>query len=362
MSGQEIYWLWLSRLGLGLKKAAELSQLFDYPEELYKSSQSDLMYLGVDSATTRILSDKDLSRANSILDDCARSGVDLLCLDDENYPALLKEIIDFPLVLYTKGNRELLSSPLPLAMVGSRKPSVYASKTAQKFSFDIASAGMVVVSGMARGIDTICHKGALRAGKPTVAVLGCGADVTYPSENFDVKLAIEQEGCIVSEFPPGTPPLHSNFPVRNRIISGISLGTFVLEGTLKSGSMITVRLAQEQGREVFTIPTNIDNIRGEGNNMLLQQGAKMVLKVSDVLEEFALSYTERVNEVLSEREKNYDVLEQDIIDVLTSSIPVNIDEICRLTRQSAGIVNSKLTLLEVNGRVRRLPGKNYVLK
>lgn len=362
MSGQEIYWLWLSRLGLSLRKAAELSGLFDYPEELYKASQSDLMFLGVDKTAVRLLANKDLSKANSILDSCEKSGIDLVCFDDENYPSLLKEIIDFPLVLYTRGRKELLASPLPLAMVGSRRPSVYASKTAQRFSYDIASAGMLVVSGMARGIDTICHKGALRAGKPTIAVLGCGADVTYPTENEEIKRVIEQQGCVVSEFPPGTPPLHTNFPVRNRIISGISLGTFVLEGTLKSGSMITVRMAQEHGREVFTIPTNIDNIRGEGNNLLLQQGAKMVLKVSDVLEEFALSYTERVNEVLAEREKSYDTLEQAIISVLTSSIPISVDEICRLTKQGAGVVNSKLTLLEVNGRVRRLPGKNYVLK
>lgn len=362
MNGQEIYWIWLSKLGLSLKKMAELATLFDYPEELYKASHSTLLYLGVDNATVKILANKNLSKANAILEYCTNNNIQLLCFGDDEYPELLKEIIDFPIVLYVKGDKSVMSSTLPLSMVGSRRPSIYATKTAEKFSFDIASSGMTIVSGMARGIDTICHKGAIRAGKPTIAVLGCGVDVTYPAENEDIKLAIEQNGCVISEFPPGTPPLHTNFPVRNRIISGISLGTFVVEGTLKSGSMITVRMAQEQGREVFTVPTNIDNIRGEGNNLLIQQGAKMVLKVSDVLEEFALSYTDRVNEVLSDREKTYDVLEQSIIDVLNNSVPVNVDEICLVTKQSASVVNSKLTLLEVNGRVKRLPGKNYVLK
>lgn len=362
MADKQLYWLWLSCSGLGTLKQLEAFRAFGVIENLFAADAAELTRQALDKSIVSKLSLKNLDKAKGILSECAAKDIQVLCYDDPDYPALLKKTIDPPVVLYVRGHLDNMADELPLAMVGTRSPSVYASQIAQQFSYEIASGGLTIVSGMARGIDTLCHRGALRAGKRTIAVLGCGVDIAYPSENSELKRIIEANGAVVSQFPPGTAPHAGNFPLRNSIISGLCLGVFVLEGTLKSGTMITVKLANEQGREVFALPTNIDNIRGTGNNLLIQQGAKMVLRVSDIFEEFALSYTDRMQNSISKSKKLKDPSQQLIVELLNPSVPVQIDDICRRANMSAAAVNSALTMLELSGSVSRLPGKKYILK
>ena len=351
-----LYWIWLTQSGLNPIRQRELLTLFGAPKEIYECTSNEYTLKNIDKRDFSHIKNKSLNKATSIWEECLNNNIHLLTYHDENYPELLKQIPDPPMVLYFRGN--LGNDSFPLAMVGTRYPTVYANKMAQKFSLELANAGMTIVSGMARGIDTICHSGALKAGKRTIAVLGCGVDVTYPAENEELKKVIEGNGAVISEFPPGTPPHAGNFPIRNRIISGLSIGTFVIEGSIKSGTMLTVRHALEQDRDVFTIPTNLDNLKGGGNLIMLQQGAKLVMTASDILEEYALNYTEQLVTALAPEMGEKDP----ILAALHNSIPMNIDQICKATSLSASVANSMITMLELSGKVVRLPGKCYILR
>ena len=203
------------------------------------------------------------------------------------YPRPLKEIFDPPILLYARGRVELLSGH-NLAVVGSRRPSPYGMSVAQKLGRELVQTGLVVVSGMARGVDSLAHRGALDAGGNTIAVLGCGVDVVYPRENEKLAQRIVERGLIVSEFRLGSTAFPQNFPIRNRIISGVSLGVIVVEGAQYSGSLITARLALDQGREVFAVPGNIVSKQSWGPNLLIKQGAKLVQEPTDVLEDLPL--------------------------------------------------------------------------
>jgi len=357
-----LYYVWLSCLNLIPEKRVEVLNEFGSPKKAFEASADEIHLSNLCSNTKNVLLQKNLSVAHTVIEDSNQKDISIIPLGDPRYPKLLSEIIDPPIVLYVKGIIPDTSFFPPIAMIGTRNPSVYAVKMAKKFSYDIALGNMLVVSGLARGIDTLCHRGALTANKPTIAVLGCGPDVVYPSENSEIQRLISENGAIISEFPPGTAPHAMNFPLRNRIISGLSLGVFVIEGTPKSGTMITIRTATEQGRQVFTIPTNLDNPKGLGNLLLLQQGTKLVTNVTDIFEEFLLNYPEQIINAMGnpESKTNLSSTQQNILEIIQPSTPIHIDEICRKVGQSAAEINVNLTMLELEGLITRLPGKTYI--
>lgn len=286
-------------------------------------------------------------------------NLNVLTFDDIAYPDLLKNIYDPPSILYFKGNPDVLSKR-SIAIVGTRKPTSYGVATAERFAKELASLGFVIVSGFAYGIDTTAHRGALQAGGETVAVFGCGLDVIYPAENICLAEEIEDSGCMISEFPPGTQTSTWTFPQRNRIISGLTLGTIVVEGTQDSGSLITAKSALEQGREVFAVPGAVESENSRGPHWLIKQGAKLVESVEDILDELNIfipkehlnkDKVEKDLSGLSEREKQiYDILKQGAL---------QIDSFSEKTNLPQQDVSSILMMLEIKGFIKQFPGKVF---
>jgi len=292
----------------------------------------------------------------------------LLSCNDLNYPQLLKQQHTYPMMLYVMGN-PLLLKDIQIAMVGSRNPTPTALETANQFAYYLAQNGMVITSGLALGIDASSHKGALQANGKTIAVAGTGIDRVYPAKHKDLAHQIVENGAIVSEFPLGTAPLRANFPKRNQIISGLSVGTLVVEAALKSGSLITARLAMEQGREVFAIPGSIHNPLAKGCHLLIKQGAKLVENAQDIVEEIQpLSFA---SSVLQQNEHNIEQQRQVIDSTLPKNQklllqyiddnPVTIDQLQNRCNISIDEVNSLLVLLEIQGYVKSMPGGKIVL-
>jgi len=281
----------------------------------------------------------------------AQDGCLILPLDDPRYPPLLREIHDAPPLLFLRGDPELLQDP-QLAMVGSRNPSIQGRETATEFARSLASTGMVVTSGLAMGIDAASHQGALGGSGGTIAVFGTGPDRVYPAKNR--RLAhdiVDQGGLLLSEYPPGTDPLPGNFPRRNRIISGLSLGTLVVEAALRSGSLITARLATEQGREVFAIPGSIHNPLARGCHQLIRQGAKLVETAQDILEELAPQLRTALREsASSEVPAGPDEEYRGLLACLDDA-PSSVDLLVRRSGLTAEAVSSMLLLLELQGYV-----------
>jgi DNA processing protein len=287
----------------------------------------------------------------------------LLSLTDAEYPPLLKQIADPPIALFVRGDASLLSEP-QLAMVGSRNPSVEGRRNAEEFAEYLARCGLVITSGMALGIDAASHKGALKGGK-TVAVWGTGLDKAYPPRNRELAEEIIAKGAVVSEFPPGTPPLPMHFPRRNRIISGLSVGTLVVEAAKQSGSLITARTASEQGREVFAIPGSIHNPVARGCHRLLRDGAKLVESAGDILEELAplLGLTAAPLLAPAAVEGSADAPPQDPeYALLLNSLdfaPTSVDSLVERTGLTPDVVSSMLLMLELQGHVEASPGGRY---
>jgi DNA processing protein len=282
------------------------------------------------------------------------------------YPALLKQLSDAPVALYLHGDPNALSLP-QLAIVGSRNPTPSGSETAHEFAALLSRSGVVITSGLALGIDTASHAGALRAGGKTIAVCGTGLDVVYPSSNTALAERIATHGALVSEFPLGTPPMKANFPRRNRIICGLSLGTLVVEAALRSGSLITARLAAEQGREVFAIPGSIRNPQARGCHQLIRQGAKLVETARDIFEELrpltgALAAFEDAPKP-ADREPKTDGLLHKGHEILLDALgfePAGVDLLVERTGLRADEVASMLLILELEGRVESYPGGLYL--
>ncbi|MBR3894912.1 MAG: DNA-processing protein DprA [Clostridia bacterium] len=283
-----LFWVWLAeRLGAANRDFPKLIAMYGNPYELFHAEEGELERIeGIHSRTAELLSNKSLDAATKILDTCERLGIGILPYGDRNYPLSLRELRDPPIVLYYTGELLEFSDLLCIGMVGTRRMSEYGLGRAYKLSYEIAAAGAAIVSGMAAGIDGVCAAAALAAGGKTVAVLGCGLDVVYPKHHRRLMGEIAKRGLIVSEYPPGTPPNHYQFPVRNRIISGLSQGTVVIEAGIGSGSLITARNAILQGKDVFTVPANIDSPGAEGTNGLLRDGAHPVLESEDVLRRY----------------------------------------------------------------------------
>lgn len=289
-------------------------------------------------------------------------GVCVLTIDDEHYPEALREIPDAPAVLYVRGNSSVLKDP-SVAIVGSRHASLYGLGIAQKFAMELAQSGLTIVSGLARGIDTAAHQGALKANGVTVAVLGCGLSHIYPLENKKLSQAIAEGGAVISEFPMETPPASFNFPRRNRIISGLSKGVVVVEAALKSGALITSDFALEQGREVFAVPGRAGELGSEGTNKLIKQGAKLTTCVEDILEELAPGLQEyRPSAPVSKENIVSDVELTPEERVVCSSVndePVHLDELAGKTGLTVTQAALVLFQLELKKLVRQLPGQKY---
>lgn len=282
----------------------------------------------------------------------------VVTLTDEEYPVLLREIADPPLVLHVRGDRSLLATP-SVAVVGSRRASPYGELAAEKLTATLARAGLSIVSGLARGIDATAHRACLDAGGRTIAVLGTGIDVSYPRSNDHLRRRIERDGLVVSEFPPRTPPRPENFPMRNRVISGLALGTVVVEASQRSGSLITARMAAEQGREVFAVPGQIFAPGSEGGHRLIQSGAKLTHDAVDVLEELNLE------PLLDTPESPPDPLpadtgERETLRLFRVAEPLHADAIPEKSGRSLQELAAVLLQLEMDGWIRALPGGRWM--
>lgn len=292
------------------------------------------------------------------VDNLNRMDVSAVTLDSPEYPAMLRQIADAPAVLYVKGSLKG-DDKFAIALVGPRKPTPYGSSVAEGLSTGLAESGFTVVSGMARGIDTIAHVSSIRTGGRTIAVLGSGIDMPYPPENRGLMKKIADSGCVVSEFPLGTKPLRENFPARNRVISGLSLGVVVVEATRDSGSLITAGCALEQNREVFAVPGNINSLNSAGTNELIRKGAKLVQTPEDIIEELApvlkgyIKKRERPGIEITGEDKK-------VCDILTGE-PKHIDVISRELAVSSAKALAVLLSLELKGIVKQADGKRFYL-
>lgn len=413
-----VHWLWLAtRPGLSDRNKAQLLRYFRDAEDIYYADAEACSVAEDLSQEARdALLDKSLSRANSILEECNRKNIHILTYQDAAYPSRLRNIADPPMVLYYKGILPDFDNLPLIAVVGTRKATPYGLTTAKRMGYQIASCGGVVVSGIATGIDAMAMQGALSADRCVIAVLGCGVDVVYPASNRSLYADTERYGCLLSEFVPGTEPMKWNFPKRNRIISGLCCGVLVIEAPERSGALSTARHAAEQGRDVFVVPGNIDMPSCVGSNALLRDGAIMVGSGWDVMSEYAAQYPDRIQdrckpgrqlaypdeiqrlaekpetqlpkvaqkasifgrgkekkkkEIDTEQSSHYidaevkrpPMTEQEqTILALVQQGKTLVDDIIADSNMPAGAVLAVLTMLEVKGILKRLPGKRVELK
>jgi DNA processing protein len=350
--------------GLGLRSANNLIKHFKIPERVFEASRNELEALGIPTdVSDDILSLKSAERADLEAAKAEKLGVTIVDILDSRYPPLLREIFDPPIVLYLRGKR--WDADLPqVAVVGTRRPTGYGLNCAERLAEDLAARGLAVTSGLARGLDAAAHRGALRAGI-TYAVFGSGLDFVYPKENRELADLVEQNGAIISEFPLGTPPSPQNFPIRNRIIAGMSLGVTVVEAAEYSGSLITVRLALEGGREIFAVPGNITSPNSFGPHVLIRQGAKLVTSWQDIVEELPHPIREKIFAPLVAKmqelpEPELDEAEAKVWRALSLQEPVSIDTLLSKLPLATSEVYSALLALETAEHIRQLPGKKYI--
>ncbi|MBN1103727.1 MAG: DNA-processing protein DprA [Deltaproteobacteria bacterium] len=355
-------WLSLHLIqGLGNVGFRNLLSRFGTPDSVFQAPLRELMEVeGVRAETAeRILKRQYSAQPAWVLKEVERKGARLVCFEDREYPLALKEIHDPPMVLYVKGGK-ISPKTTFVAVVGSRNPTPYGLKAAESIGQGLARRGQGVVSGMARGIDAAAHWGALTNDGFTVAVLGTGIDVVYPVSNLKLHEKIVEKGAVITEFPPGTPPEPRNFPIRNRVISGLSRAVVVVEATMKSGSLITAAVALEQGREVFAVPGSVASFKSTGCHFLIKQGARLVENADDILEELGLHFARAPR---SDAEGTlWPILKGDekAIYELLGDYPIHIDEIVRGGRFRPGEALSILLKMELKGLVRQLPGKMFV--
>jgi DNA processing protein len=361
--------------GLGIRGCHKLIEHFGSPQAAYMASLTELESCGVPARVAQAIFAQDaLKGAEREVEQVGKADCHLIAFDSEDYPPILKQIPDAPLLLYVRGDAKVLAQ-YAVAVVGSRRPSAYGSSVAHRLAHDLARRQLVVVSGLARGVDSAAHHGALEAQGKTVAVLGSGIDVIYPRENKRLADEIAKSGAVISEFPLGTGPTPENFPIRNRIISGLSLGVVVVEAAEYSGSLITARLALEQNREVYAVPGNITSAQSFGPNHLIKQGAKLVDQWMDVIEEFPPEVRTQLlppdeateGEPMGTQAANLFAAsltpeQKAVFEVLRADQALFVDDIVSGTRVSHPRVLSALLQLEMNGLIRQLPGKNFIRK
>ena len=412
-----VHWIWLAtRPHVSDRLKAVLLQHFSDAEDIFYASEEDYRIAeGLTQEGLEALMDKNLTSARKILSECDEKQIHILTIRDAAYPSRLRNIPDPPVVLYYKGRLPQFDSLPLIAVVGTRKATAYGLTTAKRVGYQIAACGGVVVSGMAYGIDGMAMQGALTADAMVIGVLGCGVDVVYPQSNRALYADLSRHGCLLSEFAPGTEPFKWNFPRRNRIISGLSCGVLVIEAPEGSGALITARQAAEQGRDVFAVPGNIDMPSCAGSNALLRDGAIMASTGWDVVGEYKDQFPEKIqnrckpglqlaypDEIAKAAEQenplpkvaqkpktpkgkkekkkkeidnsqscqysdatnNHPPLsdhEQLVFSLVKEGMTL-VDDIIAHTQLPAGAILASLTMLEVKGLVRRLPGKRVTLK
>ena len=355
------YWIGLKSVsGVGNVTFCRLLERFDTPAAVMAAPERELTSVrGVTPVVAAAIRGEGWKRfADEEYKRLTACGARIVTFIDADYPKSLFEIPDPPPLIYVRGR---LPSAYSIAMVGSRRATSYGLQTASRLAGDLARAGVAVVSGMARGIDTAAHKGALDADGPTIGVLGCGVDVVYPPENRKLFDQMAEKGCLVSEFPLSTLPLAENFPRRNRIISGLTRGVLVVEAAEKSGSLITAQYALEQGRDVFAVPGPISYPSNRGSNRLIKQGAKLVDCVEDILEELpcgSASVSPESRTVASRPSFSLTPKEAAIYELLARGA-LHVDDIIAQTELTAADVSSMLLHLELKGAVLPLPGAHY---
>jgi len=381
----DLHWLALRMTpGLGTRTAVQLIETFQTPEGVFRASRSELEAAGISSGLAQSISsgcafDDAVTQQQKL----AEAGAVAVPFTDPRYPPRLKDIFDPPPLLFARGNVDLLQE-LAIGIVGTRRPTAYGTTVASRLAKDLACAGLTIASGMARGIDTAAHRAALEVGRGsgggTIAVFGCGVDEVYPSENRKLAEQIAKDGLILSEFPMATPPYPQNFPIRNRIISGMSLGVLVVEGGQYSGSAITAKLAAEQNREVFAVPGNITSKMSWGPNLLVKQGAKLVQEWNDVVVELkaddrrrlAAQCRNRLNLKEDFGDESKDPAQSSlaygpegssrtVLQHLKPDAPVTLDYLVEtLHGTSPSEIIAALFELELAGLVRQLPGKSFI--
>ena len=381
------YWLWLTELpGLTNQTRLALLRHFPTPEDVYYADPEEVLLTeGITREQAKLLEDKDCSGADRILADCQRLDLDLLTIQDAGYPNRLRNIYDPPCLLYVRGRLPAFDDEASIAVVGTRDCTPYGISSAEKLGYGLAAGGAVVVSGLARGVDSAALRGALRAGGTVTAVLGNGLDVVYPPENQYLYEDVAAAGALISEYPPGTPPEAKHFPVRNRIMSGLCLGTLVVEAPARSGALITAGTALEQGRDVFAVPGPIDAPASVGCNRLIRDGAGLVSDAWDILGEYeprfpdklrregaretpaVLGYQARqktepkpVPPSVSLSHNDYSLTDDQIclLRALTEE-PMLVDDLIELTDIPTRRVLSALTVLEIEHLVTQHSGKRY---
>jgi len=344
-----------------LVTAQKMTAHFPDLEEIFRASSKKLEAVGASAAEAAALtSPRTIERAAKTLAWLDKEGYFLVTLEEPAYPAILREIFDPPFVLYGAGCPDALYEPA-VAVVGARRPTPAGRAAAERLARDLAASGLVVVSGLARGIDSIAHWGALESGR-TVAVLGSGLDDIYPQENKGLFRKVAETGAVITEFAPEAPPLPFHFPLRNRIISGLSLATVVVEATRQSGSLITARLSLEQNRDVMAVPGSPSSDLSRGTNWLIKSGAKLVETWEDVVEELPSPLRERFLSHRETEKKKMPTLSSDekkVFDRLSVETPVHIDDLVEAVDASVSELLGVLLNLELKGLVRQAPGKLF---
>jgi DNA processing protein len=374
----ELYWLALKLVpGLGTRKSVQILQQFRTPQAIFRATRHELEGGGLPGSIAQTIeSGCTFEDAVEQQEKMVACGAMLIPISDPRYPARLKEIFDPPIALFVRGRAELLDS-IMLGVVGTRRPTAYGVAATERLSADLAQAGLTITSGMARGIDTAAHRSALSVGGDTVAVFGCGVDLVYPAENRKLAEELSNKGLLVSEFPMGAPAYPQNFPIRNRVISGMSVGVMIVEGAQYSGSAITARMALDQQREVFAVPGNITSKVSWGPNLLIKQGAKLVQEWNDVLVELPAATRReliakaqaRSDGQMSLENKDEDTVPgegpgqigRELLHGIKMDVPIHVDELLEtFEAYSSSEIIAALFELEMLGLIRQLPGKNFV--
>jgi DNA processing protein len=353
------YWIGFTRIpGIGKVRISLLKKHFGSLARAWAAPRSELLRAGLDSGTTENLiagrSGIDLDHDLSLIE---KYKIKVITFESPDYPVLLKETHDHPAVLYVRGTLAAADAD-SVAVVGTRKATSYGRQVTEDLVSSLALNGITIISGLARGIDTIAHRAALEAGGRTIAVFACGLDIVYPPENLKLAKDILENGALVSEHPLGTKPKPENFPRRNRILSGLSLGVLVVESGEKGGALITASFAVDQNREVFAVPGSILSGMSRGPNRLIQDGAKLVRNHLDILEELRLPVVSRQIEM---KNPLTPIGNESIIIKCISEEPAHVDEICRSSGLDTSIVVSCLAIMELNGLVRQTGGMTYAL-
>jgi len=345
---------------IGPQRIKKLLAYFENLENAWQASQNELEKAGLEEELAQEICSQRLSiNPDQELEKIQKEGLSAITILDENYPPILKEIYDPPSLIYIKGNL-LPQDERAIAIVGTRNPSAYGQQAAAFLAGQIAQAGLTIVSGLARGIDTLAHLAARQNNKRTIAVIGSGLDKNsiYPPSNRKLAEQIAEQGAVISEYPIGSPALKHHFPARNRIISGLALGVVVIEAAEKSGALLTAKHALEQNREVFALPGSIFSPTSTGPHNLIKLGAKLVVNANDILEELNLK---NLTEQIQARQIIPDNEDEAIILKLLSDEPTHIDKIAHGAKMDIARVNAALVLMEIKGKIKNLGGMNYVI-